>query len=332
MSAFEEGSAQDSAYGSQHVDGFDRMHSEQGYLASGLDYETGVTNSANLHANIAGNTHTFDGIQGTVGLNKGYQHTDGTITSSQHRDAYRHDDGLYSHGDFSDHGGHGIRDHDKGSTTTLNDEEHDMGVAVAHHCLRYKDDGETILEIVPYGWTGVGHGQKYCFLEVCDVCDDPISADTSGLSSNTHLNSLGEDEHHEKEKRQKTDLYCKMTRKTTRVDNKDSATENAKSSKNGVCGVSRKTTKCEYVTCQYSPATGMNVTVSQIGQSPGGTIRQMGRNPETSPFSNGRQHECRPKRTSAGWDCNCHCFNDDPAVQPVLPSSGVAQAVAGQQA
>jgi hypothetical protein len=336
----------------EHTDQFDRVHSEEGYNNKTNDYNTHADyqdNTDKLHALLSDPEQPLaleagykykHALRNGDALEAGYNYTQG-----EHDADYRNTLGNYSHGDFDEHGNWGIRENskDKDSTWTSTHEtgrggdKYDAGVMVERHCVRRSDKGVPI-EIVPYGWTGVGHGTKYCFLEVCNACSNAaaVASDFANITDiDTRLNSVGEDEHNTTEGRDNSNKYCEMVKKHTTKDvaahssdkmgyQRINANELVGPADGGACGIhsgDRATHKCEYVSCTYTNGASMEVTVKQgnLAQQ----NRTSGAHPENSPFQNGRKHECRPKYDGTEWSCTCNCY--DGAAAPIIQAQATTQ-------
>jgi len=291
----------------------DRHHTEQNPDLADYDKVTaGYSNTVSL--NSAKNfLYTPDnyvgGAAAAQGIANGYRNDDGSITETKHTENQIHDSAADAVGDAADNGAHGIREASKGATATKSDVEYDAGEYVQHHCIRRNDLG-AIIEIVPYGWAGVGHGNKYCYLEHCNSCNDAKTFDVTGVTVSV-ANSEGNDEQEHRENGTKG-KYCEMARNTQFSNAQGSVAAG------GACGKHQFSDACTYVTCSYDGNGPMTVEVTQAG-------RQSGAHPEVSHFTNGKQHECRPYHNADNtWNCECKCAT---AHTGALPNHAVANNV-----
>jgi len=144
-------------------------------------------------------------------------------------------------------------------------------VDVPHKCVRVGKDG-SIVGAVSFGWAGTGADNKYCILEMCQKCKNP-----------TKRAAPYNDQ-----------LYCDMTPHSDMSE-----------TGNGACGKHQFTDDCEFVSCKFSPSTGLKVTVDQGS-------RGQGLFPETDKYLTGDQHECRANKDSGAWGCDCKCKTTRP--------------------
>jgi len=283
----------------------DRMHKE---IELGTqDYDLLHQNSEIKQADGYKQANTADiradvraSLLNPTGIKNAYKNDDGSLTNTKHTEAQIHNGEKFAVGDASDNGKHGIREFSKGETKTYGDNHYDAGVAVPHHCVRREAGaGSNIIEVVPYGWSGVGHGNKYCYLEHCNACTSPVKI--AGLTDPN--NSEGSNEH--ANRAASLGKYCEMA--TTHSSTEYSSDQGRAS--DGSCGKHQFEDTCTYVSCKYDGTGPMEVVVAQQStRGDSSTLRALGHYPEISNFKNGKDHECRPAHDANGnWSCKCTC-------------------------